>query len=239
MIHLYLPLISLLFLIITLKLFFIYTTRTFKNLPLGPQCLPIIGNLHQLKQSLHRTFHTLSQKHGKLFSIWFGFHLVVVSSLSIAQECFIKNDIILGNRPQFLCGKYVGYNNNTVSQSPYGDHWRNLRRILSIKILSSHRLNSFLEIRRDEIIRPIQKLAQMTFIIRVVILPEHFLASGAKSITFTQIALPYFLPPKSPALKHSKWGFTLFARLSFTVVYFAQLCLSNFYSSAIDLLLNQ
>jgi isoflavone 2'-hydroxylase len=145
MFHLYLPLISLLFLIITLKLFFIYTTRTLKNLPPGPQCLPIIGNLHQLKQPLHHTFHTLSQKHGKLFSLWFGSRLVVVvSSLKIAQECFTKeNDIILANRPHFLSGKYVGYNNTTVSQSPYGDHWRNLRRILSIEILSSHRLNSF------------------------------------------------------------------------------------------------
>jgi isoflavone 2'-hydroxylase len=163
MFPLYLPLISIFFLIITLK-FFIYTTRTFKNLPPGPQCLPIIGNLRQLKQPLHRTFHTLSQKHGKLFSLWFGSRLVVVvSSLKLAQECFTKNDIVLANRPHFLTGKYIGYNNTTVVQSPYGDHWRNLRRILSIEILSSHRLNSFLEIRTDEIMRLVQKLAQMSY----------------------------------------------------------------------------
>lgn len=155
--------ISLFFLIITLKLFF-NTSRKFKNLPPGPQCLPIIGNLHQLKQPLHHTFHTLSQKYGQIFSLWFGSRLVVVvSSLTIAQECFTKNDIVLANRPHFLTGKYIGYNNTTVAQSPYGDHWRNLRRILSIEILSSHRLNSFLEIRRDEITRLIQKLAQKSY----------------------------------------------------------------------------
>ncbi|KAL5099210.1 hypothetical protein RYX36_003537 [Vicia faba] len=83
------------------------------------------------------------------------------SFLSAAQECFTKHDIVLANRPHFLTGKYIAYNNTTVAQAPYGDHWRNLRRIISTEVLSSHRLNSFLEIRRDEIMRLIQKLAQV------------------------------------------------------------------------------
>ncbi|XP_058778024.1 cytochrome P450 81E8-like [Vicia villosa] len=158
----FLILISLFFLIITLKLLFHTTATRFKNLPPGPPFLPIIGNLHQIKQPLHLTFHTLSQKHGQIFSLWFGSRLVVVvSSLKTAQECFSKHDIVLANRPHFLTGKYIGYNNTTVVQAPYGDHWRNLRRILSTELLSSHRLNSFLEIRRDEIMRLIQKLAQV------------------------------------------------------------------------------
>ncbi|CAI8592942.1 unnamed protein product [Vicia faba] len=64
----FLTLTSLFFLIITLKLL-LHTTR-FKNLPPGPPFLPIIGNLHQLKQPLHHTFQTLSQKHGQIFSLW-------------------------------------------------------------------------------------------------------------------------------------------------------------------------
>ncbi|CAI8596379.1 unnamed protein product [Vicia faba] len=160
----FLILTSLFFLIITLKLIFRTTTTKFKNLPPGPPFLPIIGNLHQLKQPLHRTFQTLSQKYGEIFSLWFGSRLVVVvSSLKTAQECFTKHDIVLANRPHFLTGKYIGYNNTTVVQAAYGDHWRNLRRIITTEILSSHRLNSFLEIRRDEIMRLIQKLAQVCY----------------------------------------------------------------------------
>ncbi|XP_027357920.1 cytochrome P450 81E8-like [Abrus precatorius] len=146
-------------LLISLKLLF--QLRTFRNLPPGPPFFPIIGNLHQLKQPIHRTFHAISQKYGKIFSLWFGSRLVVVvSSSSLAQECFTKNDIVLANRPHFLTGKYIGYNNTTIAVSPYGDHWRNLRRIVSLEVLSSHRLNSFLEIRRDEIMRLMQKLTQ-------------------------------------------------------------------------------
>ncbi|XP_020207381.1 cytochrome P450 81E8 [Cajanus cajan] len=53
----------------------------------------------------------------------------------------------------------LGYNNTTVTVSNYGDHWRNLRRIMALEVLSTHRLNSFLEIRRDEIMRLVRKLA--------------------------------------------------------------------------------
>ncbi|KAK7252791.1 hypothetical protein RIF29_36998 [Crotalaria pallida] len=155
----YFSLLSLFLLVITLK--FLFQSRRFNNLPPCPPYLPVLGNLHQLKQPLHRTFYTLSQKYGQIFSLWFGPRLVVVvSSPSAAQECFTKNDIILANRPHFLTGKYIGYNNTTVALSPYGDHWRNLRRIMALEVLSSHRLNSFSEIRRDEIMRLMQKLAQ-------------------------------------------------------------------------------
>ncbi|KAL2322120.1 hypothetical protein Fmac_026499 [Flemingia macrophylla] len=54
-----------------------------------------------------------------------------------------QNDVVLANRPHFLPGKYIGYNNTTVGLSNYGDHWRNLRRIIAIEVLSSHRLNCF------------------------------------------------------------------------------------------------
>nr|BBI90113.1 cytochrome P450 hydroxylase [Glycine max]BBI90114.1 cytochrome P450 hydroxylase [Glycine max]BBI90115.1 cytochrome P450 hydroxylase [Glycine max]BBI90116.1 cytochrome P450 hydroxylase [Glycine max] len=147
--------------ILFLSINFLIQTRRFKNLPPGPFSFPIIGNLHQLKQPLHRTFHALSQKYGPIFSLWFGSRFVVVVSSPLAvQECFTKNDIVLANRPHFLTGKYIGYNNTTVAVSPYGDHWRNLRRIMALEVLSTHRINSFLENRRDEIMRLVQKLAR-------------------------------------------------------------------------------
>nr|POF19674.1 cytochrome p450 81e8 [Quercus suber] len=49
-----------------------------------------------------------------------------------------------------LAGKYFGYNHTTVVSAPYGDHWRNLRRISALEILSTNRLNMFTSIRRDE-----------------------------------------------------------------------------------------
>ncbi|XP_058187589.1 cytochrome P450 81Q32-like [Rhododendron vialii] len=137
------------------------TRRGRRNLPPSPPYLPVIGHLHLIKQPLHRTFHKLSQTLGPVFSVRFGSQLVVVvSSPSAVEECFTRNDIVLANRPRTTGGKYFGYNYTTVVASPYGDHWRNLRRLMSVEILSTGRLDGFLSIRQDEVGRLLRRLYQ-------------------------------------------------------------------------------
>ncbi|CDP04688.1 unnamed protein product [Coffea canephora] len=141
-----------------------FLSKRFRNLPPSPvPALPIIGHLRLLKPPLHRTFYSLSQKYGPVISLQFGSRLVVVvSSPSAVEECFTKNDVILANRPRFVIGKYFGYNHTNMVGSPYGDHWRNLRRLGSVEIFSASRLNMFLSVRKDEISRLLLKLAQNT-----------------------------------------------------------------------------
>ncbi|KAK2967648.1 hypothetical protein RJ640_030519 [Escallonia rubra] len=134
-----------------------------QNLPPSPAgALPVIGHLHLLRPPLHRTLHKLSEKVGQqVISLQFGNRLVVVvSSSSVVEECFTKNDVVLANRPSFSIGKHLGYDHTTVVASPYGDHWRNLRRICALEIFSTSRLNMFASIRKDEIGILLQKLAQ-------------------------------------------------------------------------------
>ncbi|XP_010543252.1 PREDICTED: cytochrome P450 81F3-like [Tarenaya hassleriana] len=141
----------------------LFSSKTHRlQLPPGPLALPIVGHLNLLKPPIHRLFLRLSETHGPIFSLRFGSRrVVVVSSLSLARECFTgQNDIVLSNRPRFLTPKYVAYNYTTVGTSPYGDHWRNLRRICSLEILSTHRLTNFLPIRKDEIRRMLTRLAR-------------------------------------------------------------------------------
>lgn len=152
--------IFLLLVLITTKLL-LFSSKSFKKLPPNPPSLPIIGNLHQIKQPIHHYFHNLSKNYGPIFTLKFGSQLLaIVSSASLAEECFIKNDIIFANRRHSIRTKYLGFNSTNVITSSYGDHWRNLRRISSIEILSNYRLNSFSDIRIDETMRLIQKLAE-------------------------------------------------------------------------------
>ncbi|KAE8652307.1 cytochrome P450 81Q32 [Cucumis sativus] len=131
-----------------------------KNLPPSPSfSLPLIGHLHLLRHPVHRTLHNLSEKLGPVLSLRFGSCLaVVVSSSSLVQECFTKNDIILANRPLVKSGKYLSYNYTNLVISPYGEHWRNLRRISTLEIFSISRLNLFVGGREDEVKRLLCKL---------------------------------------------------------------------------------
>lgn len=130
---------------------------------MGVSALPVIGHLRLLKPPLHGVFLSVSQSLGDtpIISLRLGNRLVfVVSSHSIAEECFTKNDVVLANRFNSLASKHISYGCTTVVTASYSDHWRNLRRIGAVEIFSAHRLNSFSSIRRDEIQRLITCLSR-------------------------------------------------------------------------------
>lgn len=154
--------ISLLFLI-----FYIITQRILhklQNLPPTPfPSLPLIGHLHLLKKPFHRGLSDVAKRYGPAVFLRFACRpVLLVSSPSLAEECLNKNDIVFANRPALLSGKHFGYNYSSISWCPYGDHWRNLRRIASLDLLSSSRIQMLSQIRADEIRFLIGKLFRLT-----------------------------------------------------------------------------
>ncbi|CAI0429030.1 unnamed protein product [Linum tenue] len=156
--YLFLPLLFLSLTYLALK----STTSGRRKLPPSPPWgLPIVGHSGLMKPPIHRTLHALAQRHGPIFSLRLGTRLaVVVSSASLAEECFTKNDVAFANRPRLTMAKHIHYNYTTMTHAPYGDHWRNLRRIGAVEIFSAHRLAASLPIRRDEVRRLVAKLAR-------------------------------------------------------------------------------
>ncbi|KAK4393416.1 cytochrome [Sesamum angolense] len=132
--------------------------------PSPPGWLPVIGHVHLMKNLLHRTLYDFSQKLGPIFSLRFGSRLVVVmSSSSLVEECFTKYDIVLANRPQpSVDRRSLGFSNTSVIGAPYGEHWRNLRKLCDLEVFAPTRLASFLSIRRDERDRMISALYKIS-----------------------------------------------------------------------------
>ncbi|PWA56301.1 cytochrome P450 [Artemisia annua] len=132
-----------------------------KNLPPSPPSIPIIGHLHLMKGNIHRVLQNLSSKYGPIMALRFGSQRVlVISSPSVAEECFTKNDIVLANRPFSLSGKYLGYDHTAVGSAPYGQLWRDLRRIMTLELFSTTRLKSYMSVRQDEVNSLVRDLFQ-------------------------------------------------------------------------------
>ncbi|KAI9200440.1 hypothetical protein LWI28_008020 [Acer negundo] len=136
--------------------------KKIRNLPPSPfPTLPIIGHLYLFKKPLHRSLSKISSKYGPILLLKFGSRSVLlVTSPSAAEECLSKNDIVFANRPHLLAGKHLGYNYTSLTWAPYGGHWRNLRKISSLEILSNNRLQTLSFVRMDEIRSVVRRLYQ-------------------------------------------------------------------------------
>ncbi|KAL3655250.1 hypothetical protein CASFOL_001036 [Castilleja foliolosa] len=140
-------------LIFALYIFTKHFSNKLKNHPPSPIItLPFLGHLHLLKKPLYRSLAQISDHHGPITLLNFGSRRVLlVSSPSAAEECLAKNDVVFANRPRLLAGKHLGYNYTSMVWASYGDHWRNLRKISTIEVLSAHKLQMLHAIRADEV----------------------------------------------------------------------------------------
>ncbi|KAJ6805249.1 isoflavone 3'-hydroxylase-like [Iris pallida] len=126
-----------------------------KNLPPAvPFALPIIGHMHLVLASgpLHHTLAKFCAKYGPVLSLRLGIRRVlVVSSLSAAEECLTKNDIVFANRPtNVFSGKHLSYDYTTLISAPYGPLWRDLRRFSTAELFSTARTSALSYIREVE-----------------------------------------------------------------------------------------
>ncbi|GFP83725.1 cytochrome p450 81e8 [Phtheirospermum japonicum] len=136
-----------------------------RNLPPSPfPSLPFIGHIYLLKKPFHRSLSEIARRHGPALFLQLGSRpVLLISSPSLVEECLGKrNDVVFANRPNLLNGRYFGYDYTSLSWASYGEHWRNLRRISSVELLSSHRLHMLAHIRADETVSLVRKLFHVT-----------------------------------------------------------------------------
>lgn len=84
--------------------------------------------------------------------------VVVESSHDLVDECFTTNDVILSNWPCTPVDNYAGYDHSTLASVPYGHCWHSLCCLATQETLNPTRINTFHEIRQDEVKRTLLSL---------------------------------------------------------------------------------
>ncbi|KAL6596701.1 hypothetical protein ACP70R_047344 [Stipagrostis hirtigluma subsp. patula] len=131
------------------------------RLPPSPWQLPILGNLHQLHGALpHRALRDLARRHGPVMLVKFGeIPVVVASSREPAMAIMKTHDAVLSTRPQTPTIEILSKRGLGIVFAPYGDHWRQLRKICAMELLSAKRVQSFRPIREEEAARLVHSIA--------------------------------------------------------------------------------
>lgn len=130
--------------------------------PPGPPGLPIIGHLHLLGQpNLPCQLWKLSKIYGPIMSLKLGFRpAIVVSSPQMAREIMKTHDQNFCSRPDLFGIQQISYKGSDVVLSPYTEKWKELRKIMTLHLLSAKRVLSFRPVREDEVFQMINKIAQ-------------------------------------------------------------------------------
>ncbi|XP_030512356.2 desmethyl-deoxy-podophyllotoxin synthase-like [Rhodamnia argentea] len=142
----------LLFLFMLIKIFKARSSNALK-LPPGPKKLPLIGNLHQLisPELPHHHLNNLAKTYGPIYHLKVGeLTLIILATPEIAREVLKKHEINFAQKPLFPSLEMMGDMSSSFMYAPYGEYWRQLRKICVLELLSVKSVRSFQSIREDE-----------------------------------------------------------------------------------------
>lgn len=131
------------------------------RLPPGPWPLPIIGNIHNLMGSLpHQALRSLSTQYGPIMHLRLGeIHAIIISSPEAAREIMKTHDITFASRLINTTTNILTGSGKGLLLAPYGEYWRQMRKICMVELLNLKRVQSFGFIREREVDNMIQSIS--------------------------------------------------------------------------------
>ncbi|KAM7258130.1 hypothetical protein ACFE04_013871 [Oxalis oulophora] len=132
-------------------------------LPPGPLTIPIFGNWLQVGNDLnHRMLASLSQKYGPVFMLTLGSRkLAVVSDPELATQVLHTQGVEFGSRPSNVVFDIFTGNGKDMVFTVYGDHWRKMRRIMTLPFFTTKVVNQYSDMWEEEMELVVDDLEKM------------------------------------------------------------------------------
>uniref|UniRef100_K4AMG6 4-hydroxyphenylacetaldehyde oxime monooxygenase n=1 Tax=Setaria italica TaxID=4555 RepID=K4AMG6_SETIT len=145
-----------------------------RRLPPGPAQVPVLGNLHLLGRLPHRNLRDLARRHGPVMLLQLGtVTTLVVSSAAAAREVMKEHDIDCCSRPASPGPRRLSYGFKDVAFAPYGEQWREARKLFIVELLSMRRVQAAWYAREQQVDRLIADLSRAGAEAAPVALKEH------------------------------------------------------------------
>nr|AAK38082.1 putative cytochrome P450 [Lolium rigidum] len=126
--------------------------RLRRKLPCPRFTLPVIGHLHLIGSLPHVGLRDLARKHGPdVMLLRLGaVPTLIVSSPSAARAVLRTHDHVFASRPDTVVGDILFVGSTNVGHSPYGEYWRQVRKIITTHVLTAKKIRANLPYREQE-----------------------------------------------------------------------------------------
>ncbi|XP_059454173.1 cytochrome P450 CYP73A100-like [Corylus avellana] len=138
--------------LLPLIVFYFGRRRSSANLPPGPFSIPIFGNWLQVGNDLnHGVLATMAQTYGPLFLLKLGSkNLAVVSNPELATQVLHTQGVEFGSRPRNVVFDIFTGNGQDMVFTVYSDHWRKMRRIMTLPFFTNKVVHSYSDMWEEE-----------------------------------------------------------------------------------------
>ncbi|TVU14578.1 hypothetical protein EJB05_38053, partial [Eragrostis curvula] len=132
------------------------------HLPPSPPALPILGHLHLVGSLPHVSLRSLAQKHGADLMLLrlCAMPAILVTSPHAAEAVLRTHDQVLASRPHSLATEIIMSGPCDIGFAPYGECWRQAKKLVITHLLHSNKVRSFRLAREEEVSMVMAKISE-------------------------------------------------------------------------------
>ncbi|KAK9086800.1 hypothetical protein Syun_029194 [Stephania yunnanensis] len=141
----------------------------------------------------HRDLAYFCSKYGPLVYLRLGgVDAITTDDPDIIREILLKQDDIFASRPKTVAAIHLAYGCGDVALAPFGSHWKRMRRICMEHLLSTKRLELFVNHRVNEANHLVRDVWKRIHVSKLVNLREVLGAFSMNNVTRMLLGKQYF-----------------------------------------------